>query len=207
MRLDQNCRMGRGMGEARGIPQFHHYKVDSVGEAQKIADAISEEFEIARWNVEYSGRKTKRRRATAWRHRRRILVHVSGQNLHTIAHEVCHEWGRHHDHVFKSHQRTVFFWIKENIEILCGLKYAPNKMPDGAHMDDHYFPPRVEPVEDVDGAVKELIQELIEDAKADGNSLSISEIRLAIYNSTKTFRLSSEDQILAALKNAGVVVK
>lgn len=98
MKYSENSR-----GDGRGDCSYakNHWsgnlKLDSVHEAQRIADSICRDLGLDRWTIKFSDRPTRRRRGTAWPTRNEIVLYKMGRNAGTLVHEVAHRYGRGHD--------------------------------------------------------------------------------------------------------------
>lgn len=103
----------RGIGDCAtartaGMDQI----VETQEEAQEIVDLVCETVGWPRWTVTFSGRRTEKRRATAWPSERRMRVNVIGQTVGTILHELAHERGCCHDDEFKRTQaHLIWVWL------------------------------------------------------------------------------------------------
>lgn len=106
-----NC---RGVGDCATAmsSRVGHEILETRTEAQEIADLVCDDQGWANWGIVFTGLLTHRRRGTADKKHKIIVLHLIGQTVGTLLHELAHEVGCSHDAVFKAKQTELIkLWL------------------------------------------------------------------------------------------------
>jgi hypothetical protein len=115
MTENKAMKSGKSRGEHHSLAG-HPTKMIHLNESEAnlLCKLVSKKMGWPLFSCEYTKRVTVARNATVWKDKKRMIVHLSGERVSTILHELAHIKGHRHDDSFKSaHLMLLDLWEKE----------------------------------------------------------------------------------------------